>query len=76
MYCLYVLQFRLHQFRRRLVISFYFKRDIIYNFSLYIIGQTAVEQQIQNHREAHQKQLSSLRDELETKEKLITELQE
>uniref|UniRef100_A0A8C1PI50 Kinesin-like protein n=1 Tax=Cyprinus carpio TaxID=7962 RepID=A0A8C1PI50_CYPCA len=29
---------------------------------------------IQNHREAHQKQLSSLRDELETKEKLITEL--
>uniref|UniRef100_A0A672M694 Kinesin-like protein n=1 Tax=Sinocyclocheilus grahami TaxID=75366 RepID=A0A672M694_SINGR len=34
------------------------------------------EQQIQNHREAHQKQLSSLRDELETKEKLITELQE
>uniref|UniRef100_A0A8C1FYM5 Kinesin-like protein n=1 Tax=Cyprinus carpio carpio TaxID=630221 RepID=A0A8C1FYM5_CYPCA len=36
----------------------------------------AVEHQIQNHREAHQKQLSSLRDELETKEKLITELQE
>uniref|UniRef100_A0A4W4E5G1 Kinesin-like protein n=1 Tax=Electrophorus electricus TaxID=8005 RepID=A0A4W4E5G1_ELEEL len=36
----------------------------------------AVEQQIQNHREAHQKQLSSLRDELENKEKLITELQE
>uniref|UniRef100_A0A671PT27 Kinesin-like protein n=1 Tax=Sinocyclocheilus anshuiensis TaxID=1608454 RepID=A0A671PT27_9TELE len=32
--------------------------------------------QIQNHREAHQKQLSSLRDELEIKEKLITELQE
>uniref|UniRef100_A0A8C1PF90 Kinesin-like protein n=1 Tax=Cyprinus carpio TaxID=7962 RepID=A0A8C1PF90_CYPCA len=36
----------------------------------------AVDQQIQNHREAHQKQLSSLRDELETKEKLITELQD
>uniref|UniRef100_A0A672NFF4 Kinesin-like protein n=1 Tax=Sinocyclocheilus grahami TaxID=75366 RepID=A0A672NFF4_SINGR len=36
----------------------------------------AVEQQIQNHREAHQKQLSSLRDELEIKEKLITELQD
>uniref|UniRef100_A0AAR2K890 Kinesin-like protein n=1 Tax=Pygocentrus nattereri TaxID=42514 RepID=A0AAR2K890_PYGNA len=35
-----------------------------------------LEQQIQNHREAHQKQLSSLRDELETKEKLITELQD
>uniref|UniRef100_A0A4W4E749 Kinesin-like protein n=1 Tax=Electrophorus electricus TaxID=8005 RepID=A0A4W4E749_ELEEL len=38
--------------------------------------KAAVEQQIQNHREAHQKQLSSLRDELENKEKLITELQE
>uniref|UniRef100_A0A671Q1L8 Kinesin-like protein n=1 Tax=Sinocyclocheilus anshuiensis TaxID=1608454 RepID=A0A671Q1L8_9TELE len=35
-----------------------------------------IEQQIQNHREAHQKQLSSLRDELEIKEKLITELQD
>ncbi len=34
------------------------------------------EKQIQSHREAHQKQLSSLRDELETKEKLITDLQE
>uniref|UniRef100_A0A4W4E744 Kinesin-like protein n=1 Tax=Electrophorus electricus TaxID=8005 RepID=A0A4W4E744_ELEEL len=38
--------------------------------------KAAVEQQIQNHREAHQKQLSSLRDELENKEKLITELQD
>uniref|UniRef100_A0A8C1FU07 Kinesin-like protein n=1 Tax=Cyprinus carpio carpio TaxID=630221 RepID=A0A8C1FU07_CYPCA len=38
--------------------------------------KAAVEHQIQNHREAHQKQLSSLRDELETKEKLITELQD
>ncbi|XP_065118992.1 kinesin-1 heavy chain isoform X2 [Paramisgurnus dabryanus] len=38
--------------------------------------KAAVEQQIQNHREAHQKQLSSLRDELETKERLITELQD
>ncbi|MCJ8738670.1 hypothetical protein PDJAM_G00038410 [Pangasius djambal] len=38
--------------------------------------KAAVEQQIQNHREAHQKQLSSLRDELEIKEKLITELQD
>uniref|UniRef100_A0A6Q2YZ50 Kinesin-like protein n=1 Tax=Esox lucius TaxID=8010 RepID=A0A6Q2YZ50_ESOLU len=36
----------------------------------------AVEQQIQSHREAHQKQISSLRDELDNKEKLITELQE
>ncbi|XP_063308687.1 kinesin-1 heavy chain [Pelobates fuscus] len=36
----------------------------------------AVEQQIQSHRETHQKQLSSLRDEIDTKEKLITELQD
>ncbi|XP_063063189.1 kinesin-1 heavy chain isoform X2 [Engraulis encrasicolus] len=36
----------------------------------------AVEKQIQGHREAHQKQISSLRDELDTKEKLITELQD
>ncbi|XP_069007254.1 kinesin-1 heavy chain-like [Embiotoca jacksoni] len=36
----------------------------------------AVEKQIQSHREVHQKQISSLRDELENKEKLITELQD
>uniref|UniRef100_A0A3Q2FJZ5 Kinesin-like protein n=1 Tax=Cyprinodon variegatus TaxID=28743 RepID=A0A3Q2FJZ5_CYPVA len=36
----------------------------------------AVEKQIQSHREAHQKQISSLRDELDQKEKLITELQD
>ncbi|XP_075068147.1 kinesin-1 heavy chain [Mixophyes fleayi] len=36
----------------------------------------AVEQQIQSHRETHQKQLSSLRDEIDAKEKLITELQD
>uniref|UniRef100_A0A673B2X3 Kinesin-like protein n=1 Tax=Sphaeramia orbicularis TaxID=375764 RepID=A0A673B2X3_9TELE len=36
----------------------------------------AVEKQIQSHREAHLKQISSLRDELDTKEKLITELQD
>uniref|UniRef100_A0A8D2LTZ6 Kinesin-like protein n=1 Tax=Varanus komodoensis TaxID=61221 RepID=A0A8D2LTZ6_VARKO len=35
----------------------------------------AVEQQIQSHRETHQKQISSLRDEVEAKEKLITDLQ-
>ncbi|KAM3860776.1 kinesin-1 heavy chain-like [Diretmus argenteus] len=35
-----------------------------------------VEKQIHNHRENHQKQISSLRDELDTKEKLITELQD
>ncbi|KAJ8395059.1 hypothetical protein AAFF_G00040100 [Aldrovandia affinis] len=36
----------------------------------------AVEKQIQGHRETHHKQLSSLRDELDKKEKLITELQD
>ncbi|XP_070708795.1 kinesin-1 heavy chain-like [Pempheris klunzingeri] len=36
----------------------------------------AVEKQIQSHRETHQKQISSLRDELDSKEKLITELQD
>ncbi|XP_057190415.1 kinesin-1 heavy chain isoform X1 [Triplophysa rosa] len=36
----------------------------------------AVEKQIHNHREAHQKQISSLRDDLDTKEKLITDLQD
>ncbi|XP_031440234.1 kinesin-1 heavy chain isoform X2 [Clupea harengus] len=36
----------------------------------------AVEKQIHGHREAHQKQISSLRDELDNKEKLITELQD
>ncbi|KAM6971065.1 kinesin-1 heavy chain-like [Tautogolabrus adspersus] len=36
----------------------------------------AVEKQILSHREAHQKQISSLRDELDNKEKLITELQD
>ncbi|XP_078018879.1 kinesin-1 heavy chain-like isoform X1 [Epinephelus lanceolatus] len=36
----------------------------------------AVEKQIQFHRETHQKQISSLRDELDQKEKLMTELQD
>uniref|UniRef100_A0A8C7IU75 Kinesin-like protein n=1 Tax=Oncorhynchus kisutch TaxID=8019 RepID=A0A8C7IU75_ONCKI len=38
------------------------------------ISLEAVEHQIQSHREAHQKQISSLRDELDSKEKLITDL--
>ncbi|KAM6449270.1 kinesin-1 heavy chain isoform 1-T1 [Liasis olivaceus] len=38
--------------------------------------KATVEQQIQSHRETHQKQISSLRDEVEAKEKLITELQD
>ncbi|EMP40371.1 Kinesin-1 heavy chain [Chelonia mydas] len=41
-----------------------------------LISQQAVEQQIQSHRETHQKQISSLRDEVDAKEKLITELQD
>ncbi|KAK6302990.1 hypothetical protein J4Q44_G00273450 [Coregonus suidteri] len=36
----------------------------------------AVEKQIAGHREAHQKQISSLRDELDKKAHLITELQD
>ncbi|XP_045550354.1 kinesin-1 heavy chain isoform X3 [Salmo salar] len=36
----------------------------------------AVEQQIAGHREVHQKQISSLRDELDRKEHLMTELQD
>ncbi|XP_033855803.1 kinesin-1 heavy chain isoform X4 [Acipenser ruthenus] len=36
----------------------------------------AVEKQIHSHREAHQKQISNLRDELDKKEKLITEFQD
>ncbi|XP_062335176.1 kinesin-1 heavy chain [Osmerus eperlanus] len=36
----------------------------------------AVEKQIQSHRESHLKQISNLRDELDTKEKLITDLQD
>ncbi|XP_008305979.1 kinesin-1 heavy chain isoform X1 [Cynoglossus semilaevis] len=35
-----------------------------------------VEKQIQSHKEAHKRQISSLRDELDSKEKLITELQD
>ncbi|ETE72331.1 Kinesin-1 heavy chain [Ophiophagus hannah] len=40
------------------------------------LNKQAVEQQIQSHRETHQKQISSLRDEIEAKEKLITDLQD
>lgn len=41
-----------------------------------LCAQDAVEKQIQSHREIHQKQIGSLRDELDHKEKLMTELQE
>uniref|UniRef100_A0A8C5IAP1 Kinesin-like protein n=1 Tax=Gouania willdenowi TaxID=441366 RepID=A0A8C5IAP1_GOUWI len=46
------------------------------NEELVKLSAQAVEKQIHSHREAHQKQISSLRDELDIKEKLITELQE
>ncbi|KAL1006757.1 hypothetical protein UPYG_G00076470 [Umbra pygmaea] len=36
----------------------------------------AVEQQIKSHREAHQKQISRIRDELDNKERVLTELQD
>lgn len=48
----------------------------VLNHLFYVCVQEAVEKQIHSHREAHQKQISSLRDELDNKEKLITELQE
>uniref|UniRef100_A0A4W3I5G2 Kinesin-like protein n=1 Tax=Callorhinchus milii TaxID=7868 RepID=A0A4W3I5G2_CALMI len=38
--------------------------------------KVSVEQQMQSHREAHQKQISNLRDEIEKKEKVITDLQD
>ncbi|XP_068160472.1 kinesin-1 heavy chain-like isoform X2 [Antennarius striatus] len=39
-------------------------------------NEDAVEKQIQFHRESHQRQISSLRDQLDNKEKSITELQD
>ncbi|XP_061522644.1 kinesin-1 heavy chain-like isoform X3 [Phycodurus eques] len=36
----------------------------------------AVEKQILSHREAHQRQISNLRDEVDSKDKMITELQD
>ncbi|CAF97750.1 unnamed protein product, partial [Tetraodon nigroviridis] len=44
--------------------------------SISSFSDEAVEKQIHSHREAHQKQISSLRDELDNKEKLITDLQD
>ncbi len=54
----------------------FLSNKIVCQFCVFVCVQEAVEKQIHSHREAHQKQISSLRDELDNKEKLITELQE
>uniref|UniRef100_A0A4W6BWN8 Kinesin-like protein n=1 Tax=Lates calcarifer TaxID=8187 RepID=A0A4W6BWN8_LATCA len=50
--------------------------DANLNLCMLAFPQEAVEKQIQSHREAHQRQISSLRDDLDNKEKLLTELQD
>lgn len=44
--------------------------------AIFCVVQKALEVQLENHREAHHKQLARLRDEINQKQKIIDELKE